>query len=80
MNFKSSVTARHTGDHFTQAEFQVVMLGRLPVVLEGFGSRWLFGGADQRQITDFEQFRRCEKDHIHGVVEKRVTEASLIDD
>src|SRR5437588_697923 len=63
-----------------QLQFQRVVLRRLPVVFQRFNASRLFRRANQGQITNFEQFRRREKDHVHGIMKDRIAKACFVDD
>ena len=63
----------------TQAQVQRIVLHAFAVILERLGASGFLGGAGERQIADFEKFRRGEKDHIDGIMIERVAQAALVD-
>jgi len=65
---------------FVQPQFKRIVLRCLSVVFQRLDASRLFCRADQRKIANFEQFRRGEKHHVHGVMEDRIAKAGLVDD
>src|SRR5712664_1497136 len=63
-----------------QPQFKRIVLGRPPVVFQRLDTSGLFRRANQRQVTNFQQLRRCEKHHVHRVVEDRIAEACFVND
>ena len=61
-----AVGAFDAGDRFAEAKLQLVVLDALAVILQGLGASGLFGGADQGQIADLQEFGRGEEDHVDG--------------
>src|SRR5204863_4123018 len=60
------------------ANVEPVMLRNFSVVLQGFGARGLLVGGGERNVADLQQLRSGEEDHVGGIVEERIDQASFI--
>jgi len=80
VHLKLAVGAANIRNLLSQAQFQLIVLSRLAVILECFDASRLLCRTDQRQIADFEQLRGGKENHVHRIVIERVAEATFVDD
>ena len=71
-----SVEAQHL---LVLVDIELVMIGNAPVVFERFGATGLFVERGHRNIADFEQLGRGEKDQVDRIVIDRVDDAAFIE-
>ena len=62
------------------SDVETKVLGDSAVVLERLDARGLLVRGAERDVADFEQFRRGEKRHVRGIVVDGIDQASLVDD
>src|SRR5216683_3415480 len=73
-----SVLAVDPQHPFVQPQFERIVLRWLPVVFQRLDASRLFRRANQRKIANFEQLRRREKHHVHGIMEDRIAKAAFV--
>ena len=79
MHAEFSVCAVDTLHAMAEPQVQIVMLGALAIIFERLAARRLLRGARERQIADFQKFRRREKHHIDGIMVERIAKAPFVD-
>ncbi len=79
MDGEVAVTAADGIYGFVLTNLELIMLGYLSIVFEGFDAAGLLVGTGERDIADLKQLRRGEEGHVGRIVEERVAEAALVD-
>src|SRR5262245_361514 len=75
---KIAIGTLHRQNGLIQTQFQVVSVGRAPIVLQRLQPRWLLVRAHEGQTSDFEKFRRREERHLHWEILNGIDDAALL--
>src|SRR5437588_6074447 len=79
VNYEVAISARDALYRLILTNVEPVMLGDFSVILQRLAAGWLLIGGGEGDVANLQQLGRSKKNHVGGIVVKRVDQAALVD-